>query len=405
MKKYVHRAIETEIQAAAKEFPVVTLTGPRQTGKSTLLQKLFPRHEYVTLDDPITRKIAQEDPSFFVSRSKRMILDEIQQWPEILAYVKMAVDRQREINGRYIVTSSQCFPMMAGLSETLAGRTALYELLGFSSEELPRSVWRGPRPVFSALFNGFFPEIAVHKADRKRFYTAYLQTYLERDIRQITSVHDLKIFQNFLELLASRAGGLLNLNELAKDCGISFASARRWLSLLENTRIVYLLRPYTRNITKRVVKALKIYFTDTGLLTFLLRYPDPETLRSGPHSGALFENLIIGEFLKYKNNHNANFELYFFRDSNQKEVDLIVDMGNTLKLIEIKATATPRAETFLDLKKAVSFFPHAEGFLLSFFEKREHVFENVTSLPLQDMLTILSPVKRKKAVGRKQGGN
>jgi hypothetical protein len=389
MKKYLHRAIEKEIQAAAKEFPVVVLTGPRQTGKSTLLQKLFPSHEYVTLDDPLTRKSAQDDPRFFLSRSEQMIIDEIQHLPELLPYIKIAVDKDRHQYGRFLLTGSQFFPLMAGLTESLAGRAALYELLGFSSEELPSIDFSRPEPCFKAIFNGFFPEIAVHGADRNRFYSSYLQTYLERDIRQIASVHDLKVFQNFLELLAARAGNLLNLNEIAKEAGVSFTSARRWLSLLESTRIVYLLRSYAKNISKRVVKHPKLYFTDTGLLAFLLRYPDSETLRSGPQAGALFENLVVTEFLKLKGNHNLNFELYFYRDSNHNEVDVVIDRGASSDLLEIKLTQTPRAEHFSTLKQMAGLLPRSRGRLLSFTRHRESISEKIESIPWTDFLKSL----------------
>ena len=386
MRKYVHRAIEKEIKAAAHEFPVVVLTGPRQTGKSTLLQTLFPKHDYVTLDDPLTRKAAQDDPRFFLSRSEHMAIDEIQHLPELLPYIKIAVDKKRGEHGRYLLTGSQCFPLMAGVSESLAGRAALYELLGFSSEEIPTLALNRPESCFKALFNGFFPEVAVHGAERKRFYSAYLQTYLERDIRQIASVHDLKVFQNFLELLAARAGGLLNLNEIAKEGGISFTSARRWLSLLESTRIVYLLRPYTKNISKRIIKSPKIYFTDTGLLSFLLRYPDPATLQSGPQGGALFENLVIVEILKHKWNHNLNDELYFYRDSNHNEIDVVLDRGPRADLLEIKLTETPRKEHFSTLKKITALLSKSRGYLLSFTRNREKISEKIESIPWIDFL-------------------
>lgn len=386
MKKYVHRVIEKEIKAAADEFPVVVLTGPRQTGKSTLLQTLFPKHDYITLDDPLTRKAAQDDPRFFLSRSKRMVIDEIQHLPELLPYIKMAVDKNRGDNGHYLLTGSQCFPLMAGVSESLAGRVALYELLGFSSEEMPTLAWSRPESCFNAIFNGSFPEVVVHGADRNRFYSAYLQTYLERDIRQIASVHDLKVFQNFLELLAARVGGLLNLNEIAKEGGISFTSARRWLSLLESTRIIYLLRPYIKNISKRIIKSPKIYFTDTGLLSFLLRYPDAATLQSGPQGGALFENLVIVEMLKHKWNHNLNYEPYFYRDSNHNEVDLVIDNGPSVNLLEIKLTKTPRMEHFSTLKKITALLGRSRGYLLSFTQNKEKITEKIESIPWAEFL-------------------
>lgn len=389
MKKYIHRAIEGDLKVAVREFPVVVLTGPRQTGKSTLLQKCFPAYGYTTLDDPFTRKIARDDPNLFLSRAPRMIIDEIQYLPELLPYVKIAVDRDRGRNGRFLLTGSQFFPLMSGVTESLAGRAALYELLGFSCEELPRLSAGAPKSCFAAMFKGFYPEVAVQGVDRNRFYSAYVQAYIERDIRQITSVHDLKVFQNFLELLAARAGSLLNLNEIAKESGISFATARRWLSLLETTRIVYLLRPYTKNISKRVVKSPKLYFTDTGLLSFLLRYPDPVTMQSGPQGGALFENLVVIELLKNKYNHNLNYELYFYRDSNHNEVDVVVDCGPSVLLLEVKLTATPREDHLSSLRNAAKQIRGARGYLVSFTDRKDKIAATVDSIPWTDIRGVL----------------
>lgn len=382
MPRYIHRAIEKELKAAASEFPVVVLTGPRQTGKSTLLRKTFPKYYYATFDDPVTRKFAADDPRAFLARAERMIIDEIQYLPEILPYIKISVDENRSEKGRFLLTGSQYFPLMAGLGESLAGRAALYELLGFSTEEI--GVGSGGKSVsdpFNLIFRGFYPEVVAGGADRNRFYSSYLQTYLERDIRQIASVQDLRIFQNFLELLAARAGALLNLNEISKECGISFTSARRWLSLLETTRVVYLLRPYHRNITKRVIKSSKVYFTDTGLLAYLLRYPGAAVMRKGPQAGAFFENFVVAEVLKRKLNHNRNFELYFYRDSNHNEIDLLLDFGVSLKLVEIKATSTPRPEHFATIRKMADELKVATGYLIALTGKKESVAGNLAVLP------------------------
>ncbi len=390
MPLYIHRAIEKELKAASLEFPVVALTGPRQTGKSTLLKKIFPKHDYSSLDDPLTRKFAMEDPRSFLSQSRRLIIDEMQYFPEIAPYIKMSVDADRSFKGRFLLTGSQYFPLMEGLGESLAGRAALYELLGFSLEEISRN-FRGRRAKdpFSLIFQGFYPDVSIHGADRNRFFSSYIQTYLERDIRQISSVHDLRVFQNFLELLAARVGNLLSLGEIAKECGISFTSARRWLSLLESTRIVYLLRPYHKNVTKRVVKSPKLYFTDTGLLSYLLRYPSALVLSRGPQAGAFFENFIVAEFLKHKLNHNLNFELYFYRDSNHNEIDLLLDFGTLLKAAEIKATATPSFDHISTFKKTASQLNVAAGYLLALAEKEQKIGETLKILPWNKATDIL----------------
>lgn len=342
--RYLAREIESEIKRAAREFPVVVLTGPRQTGKSTLLGKLFPRHRVAPLDDRLTQKTALEDPDlFFENFPPPVLIDEIQHVPQLLPLIKMRADEHRRHCGRFILTGSQVFPLMSGIAESLAGRAALFELLGFSWKELGNQLVSAGA-CFDRIFKGFYPDPAVHGVSPKNFYGAYIKTYLERDIRQIQSVQDLALFHGFLELLAARTASLLNLNEISKECGISHTTARQWLSLLESTRIVYLLRPYHKNISKRVVKSPKLYFTDTGLLAHLLKYPDSRTLEAGPMGGAFFENMIVLELLKAKFNRNSPAELYFFRDSNHNEVDLIIESGKGLVLAEIKTARSLRTE-------------------------------------------------------------
>lgn len=377
---YVPREIEREIDSAARQFPVVVVTGSRQTGKSTLLRHVFSEATYVTLDDPLVLRAAQEDPRTFLSRSNVMLIDEIQQFPGLLPFIKMAVDADRHVNGRFLLTGSQVFPLMAGLGESLAGRAAVYRLYPFSCAELG-DLPDQPSACFRRLFDGFYPEVSVHGADRGRFFSSYVQTYLERDIRLLTAVHDLRLFQNVVELLAARIGGLLNMNEIAKEAGVSFSTVQRWLSLLESTGIIVLLRPYSRNVTRRVVKAPKLYFGDTGLAAWLLRYPDAETLRHGPQSGAVFENLVILECLKRKANLNLNAELFFYRDSNRNEVDLLVDFGARLSLVEIKQTATPRAEHFNALGRLLPLFPKASGVVACLSPREEPFTDRLSAIP------------------------
>lgn len=365
MRRYLPRLLEARLKRTAGQFPVVVLTGPRQTGKSTLLRRLFPGHAQATLDDPRQLALAKKDPRLFLGDlGERAVIDEIQYAPELLPYIKLAVDLRRT-PGRFILTGSQIFPLMAGLSESLAGRAALFELLGFSWEELSKTPFRSAPECFRQIFKGFYPDPAVHGATPADYYGSYLQTYLERDIRQVKAVHDLSIFQSFLELLAARAGSLLNLSAVAKECGISHANARQWLSLLESTRIVYLLRPYFRNVSKRVVKHPKLYFTDTGLLSYLLKYPDAETLRAGPMAGAMFENMVVMEFLKEKLNRRGLFELYFYRDSNGNEADLVLDWGRHLTPVEVKMSQTLRTEHIRGLSRVVTALGARQAYLLS----------------------------------------
>jgi uncharacterized protein len=377
---YIPRLLEPRILRSADQFPVLVLTGPRQSGKSTMLRNLFGRHPYCTLDDPMQRAQAINDPRGFLENlGSRAIIDEIQYAPTLLPYLKMVVDRDRAHNGRFLLTGSQIFPLMAGIGESLAGRAVLHELLGFSSAELDLGkAQTSPLALYQALFRGFYPEPALRRVDRVEFYRSYLQTYLERDIRQIRSVHDLHTFQVFLELLGARAGAVLKLQEVAKECGISHPTARQWLSLLETTRIVYLLRPFFRNVSKRAIRSPKLYFTDTGLLSFLLKYPDAKTLMVGPSAGAFFENFLVMEVLKHKLNHGSLFEPYFFRDSNGNEIDLLLDFGRFTKLIEIKRSQTLRSEHFSSLTRAAKTFPGSKLHLVS-LDREASTYMSVTA--------------------------
>ena len=377
---YVSRDIEPELRAAARQFPVVVLTGARQTGKSTLLQHLFPNVAYVALDDPFTRQMAHEDPRSFLAQAPRLVIDEIQQAPDLLPHVKVLVDADRRNAGRFLLTGSQAFPLMAGLGESLAGRAAIFQLLPFSQHELGHAALSVDR-CFQRIFDGFYPDVVAHGVDRNRFYSSYVQTYLERDIRLMTAVHDLKQFQNLVGLLAARIGNLLNLNELAKEAGVSAPTVRRWIALLETAGLIYLLRPYSGNLSKRIVKSPKLYFGDTGLAAWLLRYPTAESLRHGPQSGAFFENLVLLECLKHQANFGAAGELFFYRDSNHNEIDLVVETGAITHLVEIKQTATPKAAHFDVLRRLQPVFPRSQACLATAASKEERLSAQLVARP------------------------
>lgn len=388
--RYLHRELEETVRRAARQFPVVLVTGPRQTGKSTLLLHLFPKYRYITLDDPVQRLAARRDPGLFIENlGDRAIVDEIQYAPNLLSYFKMAVDRQRNKKGRYLLTGSQIFPVMAGLSETLAGRIAVFELLGFSWKELGiQTKDQTAAGCFRRIHRGFYPDPAVQRVNPSLFYSSYMATYLERDIRQIRAVHDLTLFQSFLELLAARAGSLLELTNVARDCGISHTVARQWLSLLEATRLVYLLRPYYRNISKRVVKTPKLYFTDSGLLAYLLKYPDGETLRAGPMAGAFFESMMVIEQLKRLFAQARPWQLYFYRDSNDNEIDLLIDHGRSLTAVEIKMSGSVSPEHAKALTRLPSNLPVAQRYLLSMTPTEFEIVRGVQALPWWKMASL-----------------
>ncbi len=380
--RYFRRAIEPRIRKAGENFPVIILTGPRQSGKSTLLSRIFPKHTYVSLDDPSFRALAKRDPKLFLSDfGSHVFIDEIQYAPELLPFIKMSVDRNPDKGGAFVLTGSQIFPLMAGVSESLAGRAAIFELLGFSWEEMPSAYPSSPASCFRQIFNGFYPRPALYGVPAREYYSSYLRTYLERDIRQVKAVHDLNLFQSFLELLAARAGSLLNLSDLARDCGISPSNAKQWISLLETTRILYLLRPYFRNLSKRIVKSPKVYFTDTGLLSYLLKYPNSETLRAGPMAGSIFENMIVIEFLKQKFNHDRPYELYFLRDSNNVEADILLDRGTGVELIEIKSSMTHSEREARPLENLGTSFKSFAGTILSQADRPQRLSAHVKVMP------------------------
>jgi predicted AAA+ superfamily ATPase len=388
MRRYIQRAIEQELLVSASSFPVVIVTGARQTGKSTLLKHLFPNHKYVTLDYPNIRNLALNDPELFLDNyGENLIIDEIQYAPDLLQYIKIRVDENRDKTGVYLLTGSQYFPLMAGVSESLAGRVSVHNLLGMSIEELGLtrdSLDAGT--TFNYIFSGFYPDPLLHGVRVSDFYGSYLQTYLERDIRSLMAVHDLSVFSTFMEILAARAGSVLNLNEVSRDCGVSFSTAKRWLSLLESTQIVYLLRPFFKNVSKRVVKSPKLYFYDTGLLAYILRYQSSETLLSGAAAGNIFENFVIIEFIKQKANHAVNAEFYYYRDSNGNEVDVVIEQEGGYSLVELKMAKTLKDRFAQGLRTAASVIAGSSLYLLSFDTKNIPMAGDVKAMFWQDFV-------------------
>lgn len=381
-KTYIKRQIEPLLKSSAEEFPVLVLTGPRQSGKSTVLKTIFSSWNYVTLDDPVLRNQCREDPGLFLENYKPpCIIDEIQYAPMLLPYIKIKVDENRSESGQYLLTGSQIFPLISGVSESLAGRAALFELHCFNQTEY-KIESDNIDSLFKRIYTGSYPDPLIHKVNREIFLRSYIQTYLERDIRQVENVQDLSLFQNLLELLASRVGCLLNLSEISKSIGVSQTSVKRWVSLLENSRIIYLLRPYSKNIKKRIVKSPKIYFLDTGLLSYLLRYPDYKTLMAGPMNGAILENHILCELHKQSINRNEQDSLYFFRDSNQNEIDIIIDKGYKQILCEIKLSKSIKEKHYTTLLKQKDLFSNPELVLLSAYEKNIMIDKLVQNRPI-----------------------
>lgn len=341
----IERQLAPTLSRLAKSFPVLAITGPRQSGKTTLARHLFPDKPYVSLEDPTERAFAAEDPQGFLSRfTQGAIFDEAQRWPDLFSYLQGMVDEDRS-PGRFVLTGSQQFGLMAGVTQSLAGRVAMSRLLPLSAAEVA-GVGNGQSPLDEVLWRGGYPALNIGSATEPvDWFASYITTYLERDVRQVLQVQDLATFQRFVRLCAGRTGQLLNLSALASEAGITHTTARAWLSVLESSDVLYLLTPYHRNFGKRLVKSPKLYFVDTGLACWLLGIRQAEHLSLHPARGALFENWVVTEFLKHRTNQGQSSDLHFWRDNNGLEADLVYETGTgLLQTVEIKSGQTPTSD-------------------------------------------------------------
>ncbi|MEZ4865439.1 MAG: ATP-binding protein [Caldilineaceae bacterium] len=361
---YIERTLETFIKRGADQFPIILVTGARQVGKTTVLKHLSENaRSYVTLDDPLLLNLAKSEPALFLQRfAPPVLIDEIQYAPELLPYIKMIVDERQEA-GLFWLTGSQQFHLMQGVSESLAGRVAIINLLGLSRREL---IGQGrsdapflPAPdivqtreavgkplllpeLYQIIWRGAFPAVALNpQIDRDLFYSSYVQTYLQRDVRDLARIGDEMAFLRFLRACAARTGQLLNLAELARDADIAPNTAKSWLSILQTSNLLYLLEPYYTHLTSRLVKAPKLYFLDTGLATYLTEWATPETLEAGAFSGPIFESWVVAELLKSYWHNGRRAPFYFYRDRDQREIDLLIVQDGKAYPLEIKKTAAP----------------------------------------------------------------
>lgn len=361
----IQRSLASKLREAAKRHPVVTLTGPRQSGKTTLVRAEFKRHAYVSLELPDERRYALEDPRGFLSRFEGpVILDEAQRAPELFSYIQASVDEDSR-PGRFILTGSQNFLLLQSISQSLAGRCAILHLLPLSLAELldsqpliPEDIGREIPParaprrgLHDTLFAGFYPRIHDRGLPPQEWLADYYQTYLERDVRNVLKVGDLEAFGRFVRLCAGRSGQLLNLAGLASDCGITHTTAGRWLSVLEASFLVFLLRPHHKNFGKRLIKSPKLYFLDTGLLCWLLRAREPAELDQHGARGAIFESFVLSELVKSFLHRGERPEVYFWRDSAGHEVDFLLDFGARLIPIEAKSGQTVAGDFFDGLER------------------------------------------------------
>lgn len=361
----IKRHLQATLTKTARSYPVVTLTGPRQSGKTTLVRAAFPKHDYASLEDPDVRSFALEDPRGFLAQFRgRVVLDEVQRTPDLFSYIQTSVDQDGR-PGQFILSGSQNFLLLRSIGQSLAGRSAILHLLPFSLDEL---VGRRPLPISSigrnlprrknpaqldlmeSLFRGFYPRIHDKNLDARKWFGHYYRTYVERDVREIVNVGDIESFSRFVRLCAGRNGQLLNLSSLANDAGITHTTARRWVSILEASFLVTLLRPHYRNFSKRLIKSPKLYFLDTGLLCYLLRIRSPEDLRIHASRGFIFESFVLSELAKNVLNRGDEPDLYFWRDSTGHEIDILIEQGEDLTALEVKSGQTVAGDFFSGLR-------------------------------------------------------
>lgn len=335
----INRDLENQVLNAANSFPVVTITGPRQSGKSTLCKMLFPKHSYVNLEAPDIRRFALQDPRGFLSQLKDgAILDEIQRCPEIPSYLQVMVDEDRT-KGRWVLTGSQNLALLESVSQSLAGRTAVLHLLPLTHNEIQRFE-RFPQTIDQIMLTGGYPAILDQHIPSADWQSSYIATYLERDVRSISKITDLVVFQRFVELCAGRTGQLLNLSSLAADAGISQPTAKAWLGVLETSFLTFRLPPFFANLRKRLVKMPKLFFYDTGLVCWLLGIRTVDQLRNHPLRGSIFETWVISEVIKHRINQGLGSGVFFYRDRHGQEIDLLIDHGNKITVVEAKSGQT-----------------------------------------------------------------
>lgn len=344
----ISRQLEKKIKQAARQFPIVSVMGPRQSGKTTLVKSIFPKAEYVSFEDPDVRRNVEADPRGFLTSYKSMlIIYEVQRIPEVFSYVQAIVD-ERGKNGQFIFTGSQNYLLHEKISQSLAGRVAILRLLPLSLQEL-MAAGQKISSADAILQKGFYPALWKKRTDTGLYYSSYVNTYLERDVRQIQNIGNLTQFQNFIRLCAGRAGQILNLTSLGNDCGISHNTAKAWLSILESSFIISLLQPYFENYNKRIVKSPKLYFYDSGLLCYLLDISKAAQLQHHYMKGQLLENFVFSELVKSAYNQGQQARLYYWRDKTGNEVDFLIQYAGYKRLIEVKSGKTINTDFFRGL--------------------------------------------------------
>lgn len=404
---YINRASEKLITKMIKMFKVVLVTGPRQVGKTTLLKHVLEDdYSYVTLDDINELEVARSDPKlFFLNNSGKVVIDEVQNAPELFSEIKRIVDASNEV-GKIILTGSQTFSLMNGITETLAGRVGILELNGLSLREINHDNFNSPiipnnnylqaervkfsvNELWDVIHRGSMPEMNKNGTmDWQLYYAAYVKTYIERDVRMIVNVKDLNLFSKFLVALAARTSQLLNYNVIANELGTDIKTIKSWVSVLETSGLITIIQPFSNNQLSRAIKTPMLYFMDTGLVCYLLKWLSPEILKNGAMSGEILETFVVSEIVKsFKNQGFLNVPIYFYRDRDKNEIDVIVEESRTLYPIEIKKTATPRKRMGHNL----SILERAEGYetgqklIMCLVEKKMYISNDIMAYPITEL--------------------
>jgi predicted AAA+ superfamily ATPase len=381
---YLKRELQAKFELALTQYPVVTIMGPRQSGKTTLVKQTLPHLFYVNLEDPVTRQMISEDfRAFFNQHTEGLILDEIQRMPELLSYIQVLVDQKPERTGLFILTGSHQMELHEAISQSLAGRTAILTLF-------PLSLSETQEPSLSLdelLIKGFYPRIYQKGLEPTEAYRYYFQTYIERDLRQLINVRDLGLFEKFMKLCAGRIGQVINLSGLSNDVGVSSQTIQQWISILEASYVVVQLKPYFENFGKRVIKSPKLYFTDVGLASFLLDIETPLQMARDPLRGHLFENLVIMDLIKQRHNQGKSIPFYYFRDQHGHEVDLLIKTGHQFIAIEIKASQTFTSHFLAGLKylQKLTADRYQKGYLV-YSGKEEQKMESQTLINFKNIV-------------------
>ncbi|TYB21490.1 ATP-binding protein [Aggregatibacter actinomycetemcomitans] len=401
---YLSRQIQPLVNRLLKQFPAVLVTGARQVGKSTLLKHIAKDYAYLTFDDPLLLEQAKQEPRlFFLNHAGNVILDEVQYAQELFSLLKLEIDKQQK-NGTFLLSGSQAFELMQNVSETLAGRIAILKLQGLSLREilnvefyLPfipsrdylasrEKMLKSPENIWQIIHKGDMPRLYQQETDWEIYYSSYVSTYIERDVRQLTNITNTTDFTRFMVALASRSGELLNYSNVAQEVGVSNETIKRWTAILQTSGIIYLLQPYSNNHLKRTIKTSKIYFLNTGLMAYLTKWLTPETISKGAKSGQFFESFVVSEIIKSFTNNGIEPPLYFYRNTNQKEIDLIIEYDRTIYPIEIKTTANPNkkmAKSFALLNSLGKESTIGMGVIINQYPNKHYLAENLVALPVK----------------------